>query len=421
MSRIDQIRRVCLYVGLASLLIGIGGFATQRPTIWRPAVASLCVFLPIGIGAIPKLSGLQFTAWIVSAFALAMLYPERFQTVAGINLHHPWLKLAAVQAVMFGMGTQMRIADFAGIARSPHAVGVGLVCQFTIMPLLGITLAKLFRLPPEVAAGVVLIGSCSSGLASNVMVYMSKGNLALSVTLTAVATMLAPLITPLWMKFLAGQFVEVNLVNMMISITKIVVVPIGAAFLHDYLKHAPKHARKIVVAAVVLSSIWIAGLVGWQVFGTLPANATDVLILSGFLCGAVVAGYVYHHLVRVNPWLESAMPWLSMVGIVYFTLIITVAGRDDLMEVGLLLFAVAVIHNTLGYCFGYGLSRLMGLDEQSSRTVAFEVGMQNGAMASGIADSMGKLGTVGLASAVFSPWMNVSGSMLANFLRRRAK
>jgi BASS family bile acid:Na+ symporter len=119
------------------------------------------------------------------------------------------------------------------------------------------------------------------------------------------------------------------------------------------------------------------------------------------------------------PSLDRWMPLASMFGIVYFTAVTTAAGRDDLLKVGGVLFLAAAIHNGLGYFFGYWLSRALGMDRASARTVAFEVGLQNGGMASGLAGAMGKLGTVGLAAAVFSPWMNVSGSVLANYWRKR--
>ena len=113
------------------------------------------------------------------------------------------------------------------------------------------------------------------------------------------------------------------------------------------------------------------------------------------------------------------MPYFSMFGIIYFTLVTTAAGRDNLIQIGFLLFLASVLHNGAGYFFGYWLSRISGLDKKSSQTIAFEVGLQNGGMASGLAGSMGKLATLGLASAVFSPWMNVSGSLLANYWRKK--
>ena len=142
------------------------------------------------------------------------------------------------------------------------------------------------------------------------------------------------------------------------------------------------------------------------------------LELGGFVAGAVAFGGLYHALARHWQKLEELMPLLSMAGIVYFTTVTTAAGRDQLLVVGGLLIIVAMLHNTEGYFFGYWLARLCRLDVQSCRTVALEVGLQNGGMASGLAGSMGKLATLGLASAGFSPWMNISGSLLANYWRR---
>jgi BASS family bile acid:Na+ symporter len=130
-------------------------------------------------------------------------------------------------------------------------------------------------------------------------------------------------------------------------------------------------------------------------------------------------GASYHFLTNLLPKLDSWMPYISMFGIIYFTTVTTAAGRENLLKVGFLLFIASVIHNAAGYFFGYWLGRLFGLDKNSARTIAFEVGLQNGGMASGLAGSMGKLGTVGLPAAVFSPWMNISGSILANYWRRK--
>ena len=134
-----------------------------------------------------------------------------------------------------------------------------------------------------------------------------------------------------------------------------------------------------------------------------------------------MVGYLYHLVYKAYPKIDQLMPYFSMFGIIYFTLVTTAAGRDHLIEIGFLLFIASVLHNGAGYFFGYWLSRFSGLDENSSRTIAFEVGLQNGGMASGLAGAMGKLATVGLASAVFSPWMNVSGSLLANYWRKKAE
>jgi BASS family bile acid:Na+ symporter len=137
-----------------------------------------------------------------------------------------------------------------------------------------------------------------------------------------------------------------------------------------------------------------------------------------FFTGAFLVGALYHLLYLKFGQIDKYIPYLSMFGIVYFTTVTTAAGRDNLLHVGLLLFLASVIHNGAGYFFGYWLSRLFKLDKNSARTIAFEVGLQNGGMASGLAGTMGKLATVGLAAAVFSPWMNISGSLLANYWRR---
>ena len=263
----------------------------------------------------------------------------------------------------------------------------------------------------------------SSGLASNVMVYLARANLVLSVVVTAMATMAAPFFTPLLMKLLAGTLVKVNVINMMMEIIKIVIVPIGAALLHDYLKHASPKGVRTVIVLFILAVFWLTALpLGW--WGYLSAHITSESLLQsveifGFLLSAVVAGILYHLLALKFTKLDSIMPICSMFGIIYFTTVTTAAGHDNLLKTGLLLFFCSVIHNAAGFFFGYWLGRLFRLDKNSARTVAFEVGLQNAGMASGIAAGMGKLGTLGLPAAVFSPWMNIAGSILANYWRRR--
>lgn len=389
---------------------------------WQPLAVFLAVAVAIGLRFSPKLRGYQFTAWIIVAVTAAMIFPEAFKQWYGVNLREKWLILLVVQTVMFGMGTQMSLKDFAGIAKSPRGVAVGIVCHFSVMPLVGLALTKVFRFEPEVAAGIILIGSCSSGLASNVMAYIARSNLALSVAVTAITTMVAPIMTPFLMTRLAGTLVEVKFFNMMMEIIKMVIVPIGAALLHDHLKHASRNTRRAAVGLAVAGTLWLAGLAGggWSILEThLGAEALVVMDVLRFLAGAVVVGVAYHGCTRWLPRLDAWMPVASMAGIVYFTAVTTAAGRDNLLAVGGLLFLASALHNAAGYLFGYWLSRAAGLDKNSARSVAFEVGLQNGGMASGLAGAMGKLGTVGLAAAVFSPWMNISGSVLANYWHKR--
>ncbi|MDR3457945.1 MAG: bile acid:sodium symporter family protein [Verrucomicrobiae bacterium] len=371
---------------------------------------------------IPKLRGYQFTAWIIAVVTAAMFYPAQFLHVGDFDLKNKWVMLIAIQMVMFSMGTQMSLHDFAGVAKSPRGVFVGIFCHFTVMPLVGLALTKIFRFEPEIAAGVILIGSCSSGLSSNVMAYIAKSNLALSVTVTAVTTMIAPLMTPLWMKLLAGTMVKVSCFAMMVDIIKIVLVPIGAALLHDYLKHASPRGRKIVLALAALAVAWLGFLFfgGWAMLkNNFTGDALTAIGLFGFLLSAFIMGATYHALVSRAGWLDRFMPTFAIIGILYVTAMTTASGRDNLLKVGLLLFFAAMLHNLAGYFFGYFLSRGAGLDKNSARSIAFEVGLQNGGMASGLASAMGKLATVGLAAAIFIPWMNISGSMLANYWSKR--
>lgn len=425
------VKKICLGIAALAFLLVLIGLFRSAPGLWQPAAVTCTVAGAFGLGVLQAFSGYQFTAWIIAAVTSAMIYPAYFLqlgpfdfslfTLPTIDFQNKWIILIIVQLVMFGMGTKMSIKDFAGVAKMPYPVFVGVGLQFLVMPVTGYMLATMFDFPPEIAAGVVLIGSCSSGLASNVMCYLAGANLALSITLTAVATLLAPLATPFWMQYLAGEFLEIDALAMMVQIVKIVLVPIGAAMLHDYLKNAsPKNRRRVVSCALISAAGMIAlGLgVYWSPGESSPLlspQATEGLFIFG---GALLFSVAYHYASRSFAWIDRQMHVISMSGIIFFTAVTTAAGRDNLLVAGGALFLAAIIHNFVGYTFGYGLSRLIGLDKNSALTVAFEVGMQNGGMAAGIAGGMGKLGTLGLAAAVFSPWMNVSGSLLANQIRK---
>lgn len=399
----------------------MAGLLMADTQLWTAASVCLAISLAIGIGAVASLKNYQYTAWIIVAVVAAMAYPNAFLKLGPVDLRNKWLILAIVQLVMFGMGIQMSIRDFSGLATTGKGVLIGLICHFSIMPLMGFMLTRIFHFDAEIAAGIILIGSCSSGLASNVMVYLARANLVLSVTVTAMATLAAPFLTPLLMRLLAGTLIEVKFVPMMMEIINIVIVPIGAAFLHDYLKRASATGKRNTYIIAIMCILWLAGQ-ALGVWSWLTVNLSQQALQSAqlfnFFTGAFIIGSAYHLLYSRNKNIDKYVPYLSMFGIVYFTTVTTAAGRDNLLHVGLLLFLASVIHNGAGYFFGYWLSRLFKLDKNSARTIAFEVGLQNGGMASGLAGTMGKLATVGLAPAVFSPWMNISGSILANYWRR---
>lgn len=419
MRRLENISLTLGLVGLFAVAIGL---AARNADMWQPATVVATIGLAIGLGALAPLRSYRFTAWIVTGVVLAMIHPERFLHLGSIDLRNKTLILVLMQLVMFGMGTQMKLRDLAGVLAMPYPVVVGITLQFTIMPLVGYSLATGLGFPPPIAAGIVLIGSCSSGLASNVMTFIAKANLPLSITLTSCATLLAPLMTPMWMKLLAEQMVPVDAVAMMMEIIKLIIVPIGAAMLADYLDHASQRNRQSIfaLAAMALASLSTAALFGPRVMTIQGEGVYKLMLIVGYLAGAIVVGVVFHELKQWLPQIPRVMPILSMLGIIYVTSVTVAAGRDQLLVIGPLLLVAVVAHNSAGYLLGYWLSRALRLDEKTARTVAFEVGLQNGGMATAIAASLNQLATMGLAAAVFNPWMNFSGSVLANYWRRRS-
>lgn len=354
----NSVSKPLIITSLIGVLVGAGfGAMGGSPSVCGVIVTLSLLLLATGIRYTQHFANMSYTCFIFAAVSASMFFPQFFTHVGDFKLSQ--LVTPLLMVIMFGMGCTMSLKDFSEVAKAPRAVLIGLICQFTLMPIIGVTLALSTGLPPEVAAGIVLIGCSPGGLASNVMAYISGANLALSLTLTSVSTLLAPLMTPLLMGLLADQFVEIDSVAMLISILKMVILPI-------------------------------------------------------------VAGVVVNHFFKRNVKLiNKVMPLVSMAGIAMIITIITAAGRDSLLTIGFTIVAAAVVHNTAGYLLGYGLAKWSGLDERSARAISFEVGMQNGGLASGLAIAMGKGATMGLAPAVFGPFMNISGSALAAWWRKK--
>lgn len=299
------------------------------------------------------MKGLTFTFSIIAAVILTLIFPEPFVGIGEFKFKIFIIPL--LQIIMFGMGSTMKIGDFAEVIRSPKAVVLGVFFQFTIMPFVGWGLTKLFDFPTEIAAGIILVGCMPCGLASNVMSYLAKANVALSLTLTSIATILAPLLTPILMKNLAGQLIEIDLWAMVWEISKLIIIPICFGVLYN------------------------------RLFGA-----------------------------RFQ-WFEKALPTISMWSVGAIVVIITANGRNALLAVGPILVLACLLHNVFGFILGYWGGRLSGLPEQDCRTIAIEVGLQNAGLASGLAMAMGKVGTLGLPAAIFGPVMNINGSALANY------
>ncbi|MBL7697445.1 MAG: bile acid:sodium symporter family protein [Chitinophagaceae bacterium] len=348
-----------ILLGIAAICLAAALIITFSGNIENAGVLYIAFFLALAIGirTFPTFKGLSYTVIILAAVTTAMFYPGPFVEINGFRLAS--LITPLLQLIMFGMGTSMSFNDFAGVIKMPKGVFLGVTSHFIIMPAIGFTLANVSGFPPEIAAGIILIGCSPNGMASNVISYLAKANLALSITITAVSTMLAPFVTPFLMKLLAGEFVEVHALDMMWEIIKIVIIPI------------------------------LAGL-----------------IFNKFFSGKV-------------DWLDKAMPLVSMTSIALIIVVITAVGRESLLSIGPKLVLLVLLHNLSGYTLGYWSGRLFKMSERDCRTIAIEVGMQNGGLASGIAKAMGKIATVGLAPAIFGPLMNITGSILASYWHRK--
>ena len=264
--------------------------------------------------------------------------------------------------VMFGMGLTLRPDDFKVVFSRPKDVIIGCLAQFTIMPLLAFGLTKVFRLPAELAIGVILVGTCPGGTSSNVMTYLSRGDVALSVGMTSVSTILAPFLTPLLTYLFAGAKVDVNMASMFLSIIKVVIVPIAAGFV------------------------------------------------------------INHFFSRITQQIVEILPLISTTAIVAIVAAVVSANSAKLLTSGLLIVAVVICHNVCGYLLGYGIGKVLKLDMAKCRAISIEVGMQNSGLATSLAAThFAQYPLATIPGAVFSVWRNISGAILANFYAKTAK
>lgn len=295
-----------------------------------------------------------FALWVLFFAILALGFPEAFV----------WLKsyiAIMLGIIMFGMGMTMTPADFKGVAQQPKAVLIGVFAQFIIMPALAYLLCLLLRLPTDIAIGVILVGCCPGGTASNVITYMAKGNTALSIACTSVSTLLAPLLTPSIFYLLASQWIEINASSMFISILQVVLIPI------------------------------CLGLIMRALFKQKVERSIQI------------------------------MPMISVVAIVLIVAAIIAASKAAILQSGLLVLAVVVLHNTLGYLFGFGVAHFFKLNYADCKAVAVEVGMQNSGLGVALATvHFAASPLTALPSAIFSLWHNISGPALASYWAAKA-
>ena len=302
------------------------------------------------LASLSRFVGNTFAAWVVLFAVLGFLLPDLFRQLT------PWI-VTLLGIIMFGMGLTISGRDFAEVLRRPVNVGVGVASQFLIMPLLAVTLTMIIPMSPEVAAGVILVGCCPGGTSSNVMTYLAKGDVALSVACTSVTTLMAPIVTPFLMLMLASEYLPVDAWAMFQSIVKVVLLPLALGFA----------AQKL-----------------------LPA----------FVRAAV-----------------PALPLVSVTGIVLIVAAVVGASKGAIVQSGMMIFAVVVLHNMLGYLIGFIAARLAGLDLAARKAIAIETGMQNSGLAAALATAYFSPLTA-VPAAIFSVWHNISGALVANILSR---
>lgn len=301
------------------------------------AMKKICDFISRWMGVLVLLTAV-----------FALLFPEALSALK------PTMINPLLGVVMFGMGLTLKLEDFKVVFSRPKDVVIGCLAQFTVMPLLAWLLAKGFSLSDELALGVVLVGCCPGGTASNVITYLAKGDLALSVGMTGVSTLLAPLLTPFLTWLLVGQHVDVDMVNMFLSILWVVILPI------------------------------VAGLL----FRSLLPKFTESAV--------------------------AYLPALSSLAIAFIVAIIVSANSAKLMVGGWLIILVVMLHNLCGLLLGYGIARLLGMEMKKRVAVSIEVGMQNSGLASSLATlHFAAYPMATIPGALFSVWHNISGAVMA--------
>jgi BASS family bile acid:Na+ symporter len=294
-----------------------------------------------------------FPIWAILLSVFAYFFPQFFQPL-GFAIT-PLLGL-----VMFGMGITLTIENFQYVLKKPKAIVVGISLQFLLMPLLGWLIAKYMHLPTEIAIGLILVGCCPGGTASNVICYLARGDLALSITLTSVSTLLATIMTPFLAWIYIGQAIAVPVWSMLLDIVKIVMVPV--------------------------------------------------------MLGVIINSVIGSSLKKV----KSYFPLVSVISIIIIIAIIVGVNRDSITNTGLLVITAVIIHNLSGLFTGYWLTKLLGLSERDARTIAIEVGMQNSGLGVALAVKY-FYAAAALPGAIFSIWHNISGSLLAAYFSRNEK
>ena len=297
--------------------------------------------------------GKTFAIWVLIFAVLAFMIPNLFSWIA------PYIN-PLLMIIMFGMGLTLTTQDFKNVLKAPFKILVVAVAQFVAMPIIAVSLVFLFNLPKEIAIGVILVGCCPGGTSSNVITYLAKGNVALSVTATSVTTLLAPIVTPALTLWLAGAYLPVSFNSLFLSIVKIVLIPIILGFAVQYF------------------------------FETTTQKAVGLL------------------------------PLISVVGIIGVLTAVVANNTENIIKSGLLILLVVVLHNVLGYVIGFFIGKLFRFNLADQKTTSIEVGMQNSGLAAALATThFDPIAAV--PGAIFSIWHNFSGSIVANFYSKMSE
>lgn len=303
------------------------------------------------IALISSWIGKTFAIWALVSAVLGFIFPEFFASLA-------FLIVPILGIIMFGMGMTLKAEDFVEIIKRPKPVLVGLIAQFTLMPLIAYCLTIVFNLDPLIAVGVILVGCCPGGTSSNVITFLAKGDVALSVAITSISTLLAPFLTPVLLNVFAGQLIDIDLVNMMMTITKIVILPI------------------------------LLGIIFHRFLGKKIEFAIEIL------------------------------PMISVLGISIIIAAVVAVSKATILDSGVIVFIVVALHNMMGYTLGYLIARLSGFTEKQRRAIMVEVGMQNSGLGAALAATYFNP-VAALPSAIFSVWHNFSGALVANIFAKK--
>jgi bile acid:Na+ symporter, BASS family len=412
---------IALGFALSLLIITIIMLLTGNGSKTGPLVIAFFITLSFAVKGFQPVKGLSFTMWMFTAVSAAMFYPQYFVSMGGFPLKS--LIVPLLQIIMFGMGSQMSLNDFTGVIKMPKGVVIGVSAHYLVMPLMALFITRIFNFPPEISAGIILVGCVPSGLASNVMSLLANANLALAVTIGAITTIISPFVTPFLMKIIGGEYVAVDIWKMMLDIIHMMIFPIIAGFIFNLINGTKENSRaKVVELASYFGIFLLANLIYMKVHqtglsGYLLACAGSLALF--FLLPAAVAMMFRYFLKGDKVLMKKILSLLSMVGIAIIVTVITAAGRNSLLQVGALLLIMTIFHNLAGYALGYSAAWVFKMPEQDRRTIAFEVGMPNAGLASGLALAMGNIATIGLAPAIYGPLMNVTGSTLASWWRTK--